>query len=291
MAGETILVTGATGQQGGVVARYLLQEGVKVRVLTRRPAKADALKKLGAEVAVGDLTDKESLQPPLRGVRKVFLVTTPFEAGLEAEVRQGIGMIDAAEEAGVEQLVFSSVGSANRNTGIPHFETKWQIERHLKQADVPATIFRPVFFMENFTAPWMLPSIRQGKVVLPLAADRKLQMVALDDIGAFGAAAFIRPKEFLGEEIDLAGDALTVPEALELLAREIGKAIRYEPLPIDQAEKTLGHDAAVMYRWFNEVGYSVDIPALEKRWAIPLTKFRELVTTEAYQRRLQPMAA
>ncbi|MDC4228015.1 MAG: NmrA/HSCARG family protein [Candidatus Manganitrophus sp.] len=291
MAGETILVTGATGQQGGVVARYLLQEGVKVRVLTRRPAKADALKKLGAEVAVGDLTDKESLQPPLRGVRKVFLVTTPFEAGLEAEVRQGIGMIDAAEEAGVEQLVFSSVGSANRNTGIPHFETKWQIERHLKQADVPATIFRPVFFMENFTAPWMLPSIRQGKVVLPLPADRKLQMVALDDIGAFGAAAFIRPKEFLGEEIDLAGDALTMPEALELLAREIGKAIRYEPLPIDQAEKTLGHDAAVMYRWFNEVGYSVDIPALEKRWAIPLTKFRELVTTEAYQRRLQPMAA
>ncbi|WDT77411.1 MAG: NmrA/HSCARG family protein [Candidatus Manganitrophus sp.] len=291
MAGETILVTGATGQQGGVVARYLLQEGVKVRVLTRRPAKADALKKLGAEVAVGDLTDKESLQPPLRGVRKVFLVTTPFEAGLEAEVRQGIGMIDAAKEAGVEQLVFSSVGSANRNTGIPHFETKWQIERHLKQADVPATILRPVFFMENFTAPWMLPSIRQGKVVLPLPADRKLQMIALDDIGAFGAAAFIRPKEFLGEEIDLAGDALTMPEALELLAREIGKAIRYEPLPIDQAEKTLGHDAAVMYRWFNEVGYSVDIPALEKRWAIPLTKFRELVTTEAYQRRLQPKAA
>ena len=85
MAEETILVTGATGQQGGVVARYLLQQGKKIRALTRHPAKAEALKKLGAEVAVGDLTDTESLKPALRGIKKVFLVTTPFEAGMEAE--------------------------------------------------------------------------------------------------------------------------------------------------------------------------------------------------------------
>lgn len=291
MAEETILVTGATGQQGGVVARYLLQQGKKIRALTRHPAKAEALKKLGAEVAVGDLTDKESLKPALRGIKRVFLVTTPFEAGMEAEVRQGIDMVDAAKEAGVDHLVFSSVGSANKNTGIPHFETKWQVEQHLRKSGLPATILRPVFFMENFTAPWMLPAIQQGKVVLPLAPDRKLQMIALDDIGAFGAAAFIRPKEFLGQEIDLAGDALTMPEALGMIAREIGKPIQYEPLPVEQAEKVFGHDFGVMFRWFNEVGYSVDIPALEQRWAIPLTKFRELVTTEAYQRRLQPKAA
>ena len=291
MTEETILITGATGQQGGVVARYLLEEGKKVRALTRHPAKAEALKKRGAEVAVGDLTDKDSLKPALRGVKKVFLVTTPFEAGLEAEVRQGIDMIDAAQEAGVAHLVFSSVGSANKNTGIPHFETKWRVEQHLKRAGIPATILRPVFFMENFTAPWMLPAIQQGKVVLPLAPDRKLQMIALADIGAFGAAAFLRPKEFIGQEIDLAGDALAMPEALGLLAQEIGKPIEYEPLPMEQAEKVFGHDFGVMFRWFNEVGYSVDIPELEKRWAIPLTKFRELVATETYQRRFQPKAA
>jgi uncharacterized protein YbjT (DUF2867 family) len=291
MAEGMILVTGATGQQGGIVARYLLQQGEKVRALTRHPDKADALKKLGAEVATGDLTDPDSLKPALRGIRKVFLVTTPFEAGLETEVRQGINMIDTAKEAGVAQLVFTSVGSANKHTGIPHFETKWQIEQHLKETGVPSTILRPVFFMENFTAPWMLPAIQQGKVALPLASDRTLQMIALDDIGAFGAAALTRPKEFIGQEIDLAGDALTLPEALGLLAREIGKPIQYEQLPIDQAEKRFGPDAAIMYRWLNEVGYSVDIPALEKRWAIPMTKFSELVTTESYQRRLQPKAA
>ncbi len=291
MAEGPILVTGATGQQGGIVARYLLQQGEKVRALTRHPAKADALTKLGAEVAVGDLTNKASLQPALRGVQRVFLVTTPFEAGLDAEVRQGIEMVDAAKEAGVDQLVFSSVGSANKNTGIPHFETKWRVEQHLRKSGVPATILRPVFFMENFAAPWMLPAIQKGKVALPLAADRKLQMVALDDLGAFGSAAFLRPEAFLGEEVDLAGDALTIPEALGFLARESGKPIQYEPLPSDQAEKVLGPDTATMCRWFNEVGYSVDIPALEKRWAIPLTKFRELVTSETYQRRLQPKAA
>lgn len=291
MAEETILVTGATGQQGGVVARYLLQQGEKVRALTRHPAKAEALKKMGAEVAVGDLTDPDSLKPALRGVKKVFLVTTPFEAGMEAEVRQGVEMAEAAKEAGVEHLVFSSVGSANNNTGIPHFETKRRVERQIKRVGLPATILRPVFFMENFTAPWMLPAIQQGKVALPLAADRKLQMIALDDIGAFGAAAFIRPKEFIGQEIDLAGDALTMPETLGLLAAELGKPIQYEPLPVDQAEKVFGHDFGVMFRWFNEVGYSVDIPALENRWAIPLTRFRELVTTGTYQRRLQPKAA
>lgn len=109
--------------------------------------------------------------------------------------------------------------------------------------------------------------------------------------GAIGAAVFLRPEEFLGEEIDLAGDALTIPEALGLLARELGKPIQYAVLPVDQAEKAFGHDFGVMFRWFNEIGYSVDIPALENRWAIPLTKFRERVISETYQQRLQPKAA
>lgn len=291
MPEEMILVTGATGQQGGAVARYLLQQRQNVRALTRHPAKADVLKKIGAEVAVGDLTEKASLKPALRGIQRVFLVTTPFEAGTEAEIRQGIGMIDAAKEAGVKQLVFTSVGSADKNTGIPHFESKRRIEEHLKRVGLAATILRPVFFMENFTAPWILPAIQEGKVALPLDADRKLQMIAVEDIGAFAAAAFLRPKEFIGREIDLAGDALTMPEALGLLGRELGRPIEYEPLPADQAVKRFGEDFGTMFRWFNEVGYDVDIPALEERWAIPLTKFRELVIIDPYRDRLHPKAA
>lgn len=274
---DTIVVTGATGQQGGAVARSLLRQGQKVRALSRNPAKAEALKKLGAEVVAGDLTNRASLDVALRGAKKVFVVTTPFEAGMEAEVRQGITAADAARAAGVEHLVYTSVGSAHKQTGIPHFETKWKVEQHIQKLGLPATILRPVFFMDNFGSPWMLPAIQQGKLVSPVRPDRPLQMIALRDIGEFAAAAFLRPKEFLGQAIDLAGDELTLPQAAEIIARALGKPVQYELLPDEQAEKTLGHDFAVMYRWFNAVGYSVNIPALERRWGIPLTKFKDLV--------------
>ncbi len=283
-AREPILVTGATGQQGGAVARSLLHHGQKVRALTRNPAKAAELKNLGAEVVTGDLTDRASLEAALRGVKKAFLVTTPFEGGMDAEIRQGITMVDAAKAAGVDHLVFTSVGSADKNTGIPHFETKWKIEQHIRRIGLPATILRPVFFMENFGAPWMLPSIQKGKLVFALRPDRKLQMVALHDIGEFGAVAFLRSKDFLGQAIDLAGDELTIPEALEVLSRKMGKRIGYEQLPDDQLEKAVGHDFAVMFRWFSSVGYSVDIPALQKRWGIKLTKFKDVVAKAPWAR-------
>ena len=282
---ETILVTGATGQQGGAVARSLLSQGQRVRALTRTPAKAEALKKQGAEVVVGDLTDRASLDAALRGVKKVFLVTMMLEAGLEAEVKQGITMADAAKAAGVEHLVYTSVGSADKQTGIPHFETKWKVEQYIKTLGLPATILRPVFFMENFGAPWMLPAIQQGKLVLPVRPDRPLQMIALQDIGAFGAAAFLRPKEFIGQAIDLAGDELTFPGALSILSASLGKPIQYEQLPDEQSEKTWGHDFAAMFRWFNAVGYSVNIPALEQRWGIPLTTFKRVVAGAAWAKR------
>ncbi|WDT78024.1 MAG: NmrA family NAD(P)-binding protein [Candidatus Manganitrophus sp.] len=279
---------GAAGRDCSAVSVAARRKGPRA---DSPPCEGRCVEKAGGR-SIGRRPHRQGIAPAgFAGGQRVFLVTTPFEAGLEAEVRQGIEMVDAAQAAGVAHLVFSSVGSANKNTGIPHFETKGRVERHLRESGLPATILRPVFFMENFTAPWMIPAIQQRKVVLPLAPDRMLQMIALDDLGAFAAAAFLRPKEFLGQEIDLAGDALTMPEALGLLGKEIGAPIQYEQLPIDQAEQRFGQDAAMMYRWFNEVGYNVDISALEKRWAIPLTKFRELVTTEAYQRRLQPKAA
>lgn len=272
-----VLVTGATGKQGGAVARSLLRQGATVRVLTRSRAKGAEWEKPGAEIAVGDLTDRASLNTSLKGVKGVFLVTTPFERGMDDEVRQGKTMADAAKAAGVEHLVYTSVGSADRQTGIPHFETKWEVEQYLRKTGLPFTILRPVFFMENFASPWMLPAIQQGTLTFPLPPDRKLQMIALQDIGEFGAAALLRPKEFVGEVIALAGDELTLPAALEILSRTMGKPIRYAQLPDDQIESALGHDFAVMFRWFIRVGYSVDIPALRKRWGIPLTRFQNLV--------------
>jgi uncharacterized protein YbjT (DUF2867 family) len=274
---KLILVTGATGQQGGAVATALLAKEQKVRVMSRTPEKASALAKAGAEVVKGNLTNPSDLQTALRGVDGVFAMSTPFEAGMEAEVRQGIMLADAAKQAGITHYVYTSVGSAHRNTGIPHFESKWKVEQHIRQIGLPATILRPVWFMENFTT-FAKPSA-QGVLMLPMKPARKLAMIALKDIGEFGAAAFLRPTDFLGQAIDLAGDDLTMPETAALLTTAMGRPIHFEEFQMEQAEAAMGHDLATMFRWFNEVGYAINIPVLKQQFGMPLTTFAEWVKT------------
>jgi uncharacterized protein YbjT (DUF2867 family) len=274
---KVILVTGATGQQGGAVATALLTKGQKIRVMSRTPEKAAALAQAGAEVVKGNLTNASDLQAALRGVHGVFAMSTPFEAGMDQEVRQGIMMADAAKQAGIAHYVYTSVGSAHRNTGIPHFETKWKVEQHIRQIGLPATILRPVWFMENFTT-FSKPSA-EGILMMPMRADKKLAMVALRDIGEFGAAAFMRPNDFLGQAIDLAGDELTMPEVSAQLSKVTGRSIQFQALPLEQAEAALGHDLATMFRWFNEVGYQINVAALKQTFGIPLITFAEWIKT------------
>lgn len=280
MASETkaILVTGATGQQGGAVARALLARGQQVRVMTRTPEKAAALAKAGADVVQGDLTNQAILQMALRGVYGVFAMSTPFEEGMEAEVRQGIMLANAAKQAGISHYVYTSVASASRNTGIPHFDSKWKVEQHIRELGLPATILRPVWFMENFTT--LAKPSAEGLLRLPLKPARKLAMVALKDIGAFGAAAFLRPKDFLGQAIDIAGDELTMPDIAALLSNAMGRPVRFQEFPMDQAEAAMGHDLAMMFRWFNEVGHTVDMPRLTQQFGIPLTRFADWMMTK-----------
>jgi uncharacterized protein YbjT (DUF2867 family) len=272
---KIILVTGATGQQGGAVARSLLRQGHKVRALTRNPNKAAGLAKAGAEIVKGDLTDKATCERVLQGTDGVFAVSTFIEAGMDVEVQQGITLADAAKKANVRHFVYTSVGSANRNTGVPHFDTKWKVEQHISQLGLPATILRPVWFMENFGT-YFLPS-PEGVLVVPLRPDKKLHMIAVQDIGEFGAAAFLRPAEFIGQAIDLAGDEMTPPEVAAHLSRRMGRPIQFQQMPDEQVEATMGHDFAVMFRWLNEVGFSVDIPALRQRFEIPLTSFTDVI--------------
>jgi uncharacterized protein YbjT (DUF2867 family) len=153
---DVVLVTGATGQQGGAVARQLLSRGHKVRALTRKPQgeAAKALAGLGAEVVPGDLDEVGSLEKALAGAWGVFSVQNTWEAGVEAEERQGKRLAELARQAGVSHFVYTSVGSAHRRTGIPHFDNKARIEETVRGLGFPSyTILRPVFFMENWTSP------------------------------------------------------------------------------------------------------------------------------------------
>src|SRR5947209_18170569 len=148
---KLILVTGATGKQGGAVLDQLQERGLSVRILTRHPEKpeARALVGRGVDVAQGDLNDTASLTRALEDVHGVFSVQD-WTAGAEAEIRQGINLTEAANRSGVSHLVYSSVGSADQNTGIPHFDSKFRIEEHIRSTGIRYTIFRPVFFMENW---------------------------------------------------------------------------------------------------------------------------------------------
>src|SRR5256712_12763397 len=190
---KTILVAGATGQQGGAVARSLLKRGQRVIGLTRSASKLNALAAVGIEGAQGDLTQRSSLAPPLRNVDGFFVVPTPFgphfSAHPEKEVQQGTTAIDAAKAASVGHVVLSSVASADRNTGIPHFESKAKVEQYMRASRVPHTIVRPVAFMDNYASPWMTSSLQRGVMEVPLPPTTRHQLVAVEDI----TAGFARP--------------------------------------------------------------------------------------------------
>lgn len=224
---------------------------------------------------MGDVTDSTCLENVFGGVDGVFAMTTPFEAGMDAEVQQGITLADAAKKANVPNYVFTSVASADRETKIPHFETKWKIEQHITRQRLPAVILRPTGFMENFST-YFVPT-PEGKLILPLRPETPMQMVALQDIAKFAVAALVDPSPFRGQPIELAGDSLTMPEVADHLSRTMNRKITFESMPDDQAESVMGPDFATMFRWLNEVGYDVDIAKLRQRYGIPLTTFAEVI--------------
>src|ERR1700726_4797427 len=227
MTGDrTILITGVTGNQGGAVAQALKSSGFRLRGLTRAPdgERAAALARHGVEVVKGDLNDDATLRRALSGAWGVFGVQNSLEAGVEREEAQGKRLATLAREAGVEHFVYTSVGSAHKRTGIPHFDNKARIEETLRGLRFPShVILRPVFFMENLLAPF---SLQGSTLAWALGPGTKLQMIAVDDIGWLGARAFT-DAALNRREIDLAGDVKTMPEAAEILTKALGRPIAF----------------------------------------------------------------
>jgi uncharacterized protein YbjT (DUF2867 family) len=272
-----ILVTGATGQQGGAVGRHLLSRGHKVRALTRKPESGAAkdLSRLGAGVVKGDLDDPASLERALEGVWGVFAVQNTWEAGVAREEEQGKRLAEIARKRGVQHFVYTSVGSGHRQTGIPHFDNKWRIEETVRRVGFPSyTILRPVFFMDNFLTPWFKPGLMEGKLLIGIKPSTVLQMIAVDDIGKFGLRAFEQHKEMNGRAIDLAGDQQTMPKTAEILSKAVGRKVEFVQVPIAEVRK-FSEDYAIMLEWFDRVGYNADIPKLSREYGIRLTTLAE----------------
>lgn len=261
---RTIVVTGATGKQGGAAFRHLKELGFALRALVRDPQKpkARALEGHGVEILRGDLDDVASMERALDGADGAYSVQS-WQGGPENEIRQGIAFAEAANRQNVGHFVYSSVAAADQNTGIPHFESKGKIEERIRQIGMPYTIFRPVFFMENWQM--MRNGIESGTIMLPLSPQTRLQMISVEDIGAFVALAFEHPDRWHNRAFEIAGDELSMTELAQAFSRASGREVRYQQVSWDQFEQRAGHEMTIMYRWFEEKGYHIDIAAVRQQ--------------------------
>ena len=260
-----VLVTGATGKQGGHLVGQLLARGHSVRALTRKPESpaAAALAKRGVTIVPGNFDDEGSLERAARGVDTVFAMSTPFEGGSKAETAEGINLVRAASRVRVKHFVYSSVAGADRSTGIPHFDSKFEVEKEIRRSAIPFTIVAPVFFMENFLAEWMAAGIGQGSIAIAVPATRRLQQIAVEDIAQFTALVIDRRESFLGKRIDIASDELTLTTVASVISHVLGRQIKYTALAVD-AVRGQNEDLARMYEWFDRVGYDADVVGLRE---------------------------
>ena len=252
----TVVVTGSTGKQGGAVARGLLERGHAVRAIARdtNSSQAKTLAAAGASLVAASLEDTAAIKKALEGATSLFSVTLPY-GGTEAETRQGIAAADAAKAAGVH-LVFSSVASANLQTGVPHFDSKYEVEKHIAKIGARATILAPASFMENLY--FIKDQLAKGVYAVPLPPTRVLPQVAVADIGAVAVRVLEDAGRFTGKRFDLAGDELSGNDSVAILSRVVGRPFSYFQVPLDVVRQHIGEDAAKMYAWFDGSGFKVD---------------------------------
>ncbi len=278
-ADKTILVIGATGQQGGAATHHLLQDGWRVRALAHHPDAPEwrHLTEVGVELVPGDLLDPRTLDRAVAGCYGVFSMQTPRQAGFEAEEQEGKNIANAAAAAGVEHFVYSSVQGAESGEGPGWIVTKHHIEEHLETLDLPCTVWRPVTFMENYFR--HREAILAGRLPTSLWPESMQYLIAVDDIGRFVALAFRRPDRFIGTTMAIAGDAMTMADVALTFSEELGLDVelehddipgmpapprpkRGEPQPqrADVAEcRRLVPDLAPLGRWIDATGWKARV--------------------------------
>jgi uncharacterized protein YbjT (DUF2867 family) len=249
---KQVLVFGATGHMGGAATRELLRRGWRVRAVTRNPGgeKAVSLAALGAEVVAGEMEDRASLEAAFDGIKRVFSVQSWTIAGVEGEARQGKLVADVAHSARVEHLVFGSAGTGEVNTGVPHFESKIEVEAHMRKLDLPVTIIRPGPFMELLTEKDFYPAMgawgTEPKIV---GWHTPKPWVAVRDIGVAIANAFDDRNRWLGREVDLFGDVKSLAQCQDVFVAIDGKKPFRLPMPLWLFGRMAGNELVIMWRW------------------------------------------
>ncbi|MGZ8516568.1 MAG: NmrA/HSCARG family protein [Chitinophagaceae bacterium] len=252
-ADKTIFVTGATGSQGGSVVRNLLQQGFAVKALTRNKnaAKAEALLRLQVDLVQGNLDDPTSYSDHLKEVDGVFSVID-YKQGPARETRQGIDLADSAKENGVKHFLYSSVIGADANTGVPHWESKFKIETHIKQTGLPYTIIRPASLYENFLIPQVKSRLLKGKLVSPSHKNKVQQYISAEDVGRISTIIFMNPGKYKGQSITIAAEQMDSLQVADVFSKVWGKPVSYQQLPGIITRLAMGKNLYKMFKWINE---------------------------------------
>jgi uncharacterized protein YbjT (DUF2867 family) len=235
----TIVVCGATGQQGACVVDGLLaRKRFRVVAFSRQPqgAKAQRLRAKGVVVQSADLADLASLERVFQGAQGVFGVTQPWtadyrRADVAGELKQGMNIIDACLRARISHLVLSTVMNIDdKPTDIPHVASKIEIERYLFGKGVPSTLLRPGTFMDNIGMPFF--PVKPGRVRGFTDGDAKLPFVSCHDIGEAAAVAFETPDQWIGKQVNLVSDYVSGEDICEMLQQlRAGERFRYSTVP------------------------------------------------------------
>jgi uncharacterized protein YbjT (DUF2867 family) len=254
-------VTGATGRQGGAVARHLLAAGWRVRALTRNPDRpaARALTAAGAEVVRADMMNDADLVHAFRDASGVYSVQNSAPGGIEAEIRQGRNVADAAKANGVEHIVYSSAGPHATDTGVASWNSKLTVQAHIRALGLPLTVLRPTAFMELMTDKDFFPPVSTWSLMPKLMGqDRPLGWICTDDIGAIAARAFAEPDRFVGAELALASDVQSIAQCRQIWRDVYGRPPRRVPMPVWMFRRFAGNDLITMWRWLRTAQIDFD---------------------------------
>jgi uncharacterized protein YbjT (DUF2867 family) len=258
---QLIAVCGATGRQGGAVARSLLEDGWKVRALTRQPDRPEAttLAALGCEVVQADMEDVESLRRVFEGAYGVFSVQNGLVSGFDREVIQGRNVADVASEVGVAHLVYASAGTGERGTGIASWEAKLDIEDHMTRSGLAVTSLRPEAFMELMTDKSYYPAVGTWRIWPRVSGeDKGIAWLAVEDVGVVAASVFGRPESYIGKSLTLVADVKSLAECRDIYRDVMGKPPTTFPLPVWLFDRFTRGDVTAIWRWVKTGQFELD---------------------------------
>jgi len=254
---KQIFVTGITGNQGSAVARHLIDSGHKVTGLTRdaNSEKAQHLKNQGVNIVEGNLNDSTTYQSEMKKSDAIFFVQSLQRKN--SEIQQGKKFIDTVTSNNIKHLVYSSVLGADLNTGVPHFDSKYEIEKYIRSSNINYTILRPASFYENYLIPQVADSIKKGKCISPLNKTCKQQMIGVDDIGKIAAQVISTPEKYLSKTLSIATYENQIGNLPQLFSEAINKHVQYKKLPGFIVRLAMGNSLHKMFKYLNQNDFCV----------------------------------